>query len=134
MSALKDHSRPARVARLTLGAVWLYQGIVPKWIAQVPFELDIVARSGLYLISPEWMIAAIGVLETGLGIWIVSGYRPRPAVMLATGCMLVLQTLVLWVEPSLLLGPFGGIVKNAGLVALAWIVWVQGTRVDVNAG
>lgn len=116
--------RIIRVARLTLGAVWLYQGIVPKWLAQGAFELDIVERSGLYLVSPEWMLAAVGIPETLFGIWILSGWQPRWAVAGATLCMLILQGLVVWVQPDLLIGPFGGLTKNWGLVALAWIVWV----------
>jgi len=115
--------RLAGVARATLGGIWLYQGIVPKWIAPLPFELEIVRRSGLYLVSPGWTVAAVGALEVGLGIWLLAGRAARLAVAVATGFMLSMQMVALWVEPSLLLGPFGGIVKNAALVALAWIVW-----------
>lgn len=115
------------MARLTLGAIWLYQGIVPKWLAQGAFELDIVNRSGLYLVSPQWTLAAVGVLETLIGIWILAGWKPRLSVLAATACMLTLEILVVFVEPSLLIGPFGGLTKNWALVALAWIVWSSAT-------
>ncbi len=110
-------------ARLTLGAIWLYQGTVPKWLGQGAFELDIVERSGLWLVSPEWMMAAVGIPETFIAVWLLSGWQPRFAALAATTCMLTLQALVVWVEPSLLIGPFGGLTKNWALIALAWMVW-----------
>jgi uncharacterized membrane protein YphA (DoxX/SURF4 family) len=111
-------------ARLALGLVWLYQGIVPKLLFPLAFELSIVERSHLYLHTPRAMLFGVGLFEAGIGLWILSGYRPRLAAWSATAFMLLLQSLVLLIEPSLLLGPFGGIIKNIGLVALAWIMQI----------
>lgn len=111
-----------RVARMALGFVWLYQGSVPKLLAKVPLEHQIVERTGLYMISPHATIAAIGIIEVLFGFWLVIGYRERLACMMTTLFLMTLSILVLVEEPSLLIGPFGGLIKNVCLFACAWIV------------
>jgi uncharacterized membrane protein YphA (DoxX/SURF4 family) len=111
------------VARVALGSVWLYQGVLPKLVLTVPLELDIVERIGLYVVSARWTLGAVGIVEALLGIWILSGFHERLSCVLATLMMLVLEVLVVIEEPSLLIGPFGGLTKNLCLVACAWIVW-----------
>lgn len=110
-------------ARTALGLVWVYQGVVPKLFGADPLEYDIAERTGLYLVSTTLTMRLIGVFEVGLGIWLLSGWRERWAVATTTSFLLVLSVLVVVVEPSLLVGPFGSIVKNVVLVACAWIVW-----------
>lgn len=111
------------VARTALGFVWVYQGVVPKLFGAAPLEHDIVERTGLYLVSTTFSMRLIGVFEVGLGIWLLSGWRERWAAATTTGFMLVLAVVVVIEEPALLVGPFGGIVKNVALVACGWIVW-----------
>ncbi|MEM6601557.1 MAG: DoxX-like family protein [Verrucomicrobiota bacterium] len=116
------------IARVGLGLVWFYQGIVPKLFFPMEFELDIIERSQMYLYSPHVMIFLVGIGETAISLWLLSGYRERLACLFATAFMLFLQVIVVFIEPSLLIGPFGGIAKNMGLIALAWIVWKFGTE------
>lgn len=112
-----------RVARITLGAVWLYQGIVPKLWSVVPLEVDIVERTGLYFISARWTVGMVGIVEGLFGVWLISGYRERLSCAVTTLVIIVLEILVIIEEPSLLIGPFGGLTKNISLFASAWIVW-----------
>ena len=114
------------IARIGLGMVWLYQGTIPKLFFPMEFELDIIERSQLYLHSPQVMIFLVGLGESAIGLWLLFGYRERFACLFATAFMLFLQIIVVCIEPSLLVGPFGGIAKNMGLIALAWIVWKFG--------
>jgi uncharacterized membrane protein YphA (DoxX/SURF4 family) len=118
------------VTRTTLGVLWLYQGTVPKLIAVMPLELDIVERTGLYVVSARWTIAMVGIVEVILGLWLLSGYRERLSCLVTTLFMVVLEVLVVMEEPSLLLGPFGGLTKNICLVACAWTVWYLSPRTD----
>ena len=111
------------VARITLGCVWLYQGTVPKLWSVVPLEIAIVERSGLYFFSPRWTLGLMGIVEVLLGLWLISGYRERLACAVTTLVIVVLEVLVVIEEPSLLIGPFGGLAKNISLFACAWIVW-----------
>lgn len=119
-------SQMLTITRIGLGLVWVYQGIIPKLLFPMEFELDIIERSQIYLHSPRVMIFLVGLGETGIGLWLLSGYRERFACFFATAFMLFLQVIVLFIEPSLLIGPFGGIAKNMGLIAMAWIIWKYG--------
>jgi len=112
------------VARSALGLIWLYLGLFPKLLWQVPEEVAIVERTGLFVVSPAWTITAVGVLEIACGIWLLTGWQARAAVVFVTALMLAMMLTVIPVEPSLLLGPFGGLVKNLALLACAWIVWM----------
>ena len=52
-----------RVARLCLGFIWIYLGLVSKILFPVPFEQEVVHKTGLYLSSPAFTIRIIGVFE-----------------------------------------------------------------------
>ena len=80
-------------------------------------------RTGLYLFSPVATIRALGVFEIALGLWLVSGFREKLACAITSGFLLVMVIVVVFQEPMLLAGPFGGIAKNAGMLVLAWMVW-----------
>ena len=112
-----------RVARLCLGFIWIYLGLVSKILFPVPFEQEVVHKTGLYLSSPAFTIRIIGVFEIFLGIWLLTGFREKHACIVTSGLIIVLMILAVTVEPMLLAGPFGGMVKNAALFVLAWIVW-----------
>ncbi|MGF1485456.1 MAG: DoxX-like family protein [Opitutales bacterium] len=110
-----------RLSRLILGFLWVYQGLVPKLVAFAPLERDIVERSGLYLGSPALTMQYIGVVEILLGVWLLNGWALHAACLITTGLLVGLSIAVVIIEPSLLVGPFSGIIKNVALLALAWI-------------
>jgi uncharacterized membrane protein YphA (DoxX/SURF4 family) len=112
-----------RVARLCLGFIWIYLGLVPKLLMPVPLEQQVVQRTGLYFSSPALTIQMIGVFEIGLGIWLVTGFQEKLASLVTSAFMILLMIFAVAVEPLLLTGPFGGMAKNAALIVLAWIVW-----------
>ena len=120
---MKPADRVRVTARWCLGLIWVYQGLVPKLLAAVPLEQEIVERTGLYLGSPSLTLTLVGVFEILLGLWLLSGFRERAACLVTSVFLAVLTVLVVIEEPSLLVGPFGGIAKNAALFVLAWIVW-----------
>ena len=115
--------RLKRVARLCLGFIWVYLGLVPKLLTPVSLEHDVVRRTGLYLSSPDLTIRMIGVFEIALGLWLITGFREKLACAVTSGFLIVLMILAVLEEPLLLAGPFGGMAKNAALLVLAWMVW-----------
>jgi uncharacterized membrane protein YphA (DoxX/SURF4 family) len=112
-----------RVARFCLGFIWIYLGLVPKLLMQVPLEQDVVRRTGLYLSSPGLTIRIIGVFEIGLGLWLLTGFQEKLACIVTSGFLVVLMILAVIQEPMLLAGPFGGMAKNSAVLVLAWMVW-----------
>lgn len=108
-----------RACTVLLGLVWVLSGLVPKLLAVAPAEVDLVARSGLWLGSPALTLGALGAAEVAAGLWLLSGVAERWALALTTGGMLVLAGLVAALDGAALADPYGGLVKNLGLLGCA---------------
>ena len=117
---------PARLAvcaRLALAAVWLSEGLGLKLVLHDAVELDVVARSGLWLVSPLATLLAVGALEALAGAVLLVGYRPRLAAAVTTGALVAITAGVVGTAPELLVAPLSGVAKNAALVVCAAVVW-----------
>ena len=112
-----------RAARLSLAAVWLGEGLGLKLWLRDPAELAIVADSGLFVVSPEATLVAIGLLETLAGVALGVGYRERLAVAVTTAAMVAITLGVVWTDPSTLLAPLTGVLKNSSVAVCAAVVW-----------
>ena len=113
-------------ARISLGLVWIYEGIVPKilFVRTHPEQIAMVERAGWYWGSPEWTLAMLGIVQLIVGILLVIGWFERAMVLIATLAMLLLIVLVASTKPAMLTEPFGALVKDLCLIACAWTVWV----------
>lgn len=113
-------------ARLSLGLVWLYEGIIPKILfpAAHPEQTALVLRTGLYWGSPEQTLYWLGIAQAITGLVLLTGWVERRAVALASAGMGVLIVLVIAGRPSMVTDPFGAIAKDACLFACALIVWL----------
>ncbi|MGB3544746.1 DoxX-like family protein [Rubrivirga sp.] len=117
---------PARLrlaARCSLALVWLGEGLGLKIWLRDAYELSIVEASGLWVGSPEATLVAIGVLEVAAGLVLLSGYRERLAVAVTTVGMAAITAGVVWTDPSVLLAPLTGVLKNSALAVCALVVW-----------
>lgn len=110
-------------ARLSVGFVWFWEGLVPKILRVTPVEIEVVTRSGLWLGSPEVTLCGIGVAMILAGIVLMSGFVERPAQVVATASVLVLMVLVLRNSPGAWFDPYGGLAKDACLFACSAVVW-----------
>lgn len=111
-------------ARIALGLVWLYEGLVPKILFVRADEIDLVQKSGLVWRSPEWTLLVLGLAQIAVGLWLLIGWAERAAVAFATLWMFVLIALVAGGNPGMLTDPYGALVKDFCLVACAITVWV----------
>lgn len=112
-----------RAARLSLALVWLGEGLGLKLWLRDPGELALVADSGLWAGSPEATLVAIGVLETIAGAVLLVGYRERLAVAVTTAAMAAITLGVVWTDPSTLLDPLTGVLKNSAVAVCGAVVW-----------
>lgn len=110
-------------ARLAVGFVWIWEGLVPKILRVTPVEIEMVTRSGLWLGSPEATLCGIGVAMILAGIILMSGFLERPAQVVATASVLVLMVLVIRNSPGAWFDPYGGLAKDACLFACSAVVW-----------
>ena len=87
------------ISRTALGLVWFYEGLVPKILLQML-----------------------------VGLWLITGFAERAAVFIATSWMLILIALVASGNPSMMIDPYGALVKDLCLIACAITVWTLGPR------
>jgi uncharacterized membrane protein YphA (DoxX/SURF4 family) len=125
---MNDVTSVKRVARWSLGIVWLYEGLVLKLLFVHPEALDLVSRSGVGHPNPSSALSAAGVLQVAVGLWLLSGRAERAAVLLASFAALVIPAVVAVLDPSALIHPFAGLPKNVALLACGWTVWSLSER------
>jgi uncharacterized membrane protein YphA (DoxX/SURF4 family) len=110
-------------ARISLGLVWVWEGLVPKVLYPSTTQFEMVRRSGLWWGSPEQTLYWLGLAMVVAGFAIMSGIWERAAVLMATMAVLVLIGLVITSNPEALYDPYGGLVKDACLFTCAALVW-----------
>jgi uncharacterized membrane protein YphA (DoxX/SURF4 family) len=111
-------------ARVALGVVWLYEGLVPKILFLRTDELNLVERSGIWWGSATLTLQVLGVLQIVFGLWLIVGWKERLAVAMATLWMCVLIVLVAAGNPAMLTDPYGALIKDLCLIACAMTVWM----------
>lgn len=110
-------------ARLAVGFVWFWEGFVPKILRVTPVEIEMVARSDIWIGSPEATLRWLGIAMIIAGVILMSGWLERVAQVVATASVLVLMVLVVRNSPSAWFDPYGGLAKDACLFACSAVVW-----------
>lgn len=109
------------LTRATLGAVWVYQGVVPKLLFPDTGELSILQGAGFSVAAAHRVAAAVGVGEIlfGLLFWLLPARRLRPVYWLHLVGLLVLGAGALFSQPVVFVAPFNPLTLNVALMALA---------------
>jgi uncharacterized membrane protein YphA (DoxX/SURF4 family) len=115
--------RAVLISRLALGAVWFYEGLVPKLLFVRTDQVELVRRSGLYFGTPEFFLQLLGAAQVAFAVWLLIGFAERMAVAIATLGMWILIVLVATANPSMLTDPYGALIKDLCLTACAYTVW-----------
>ena len=115
-----SRSRGVRlVLRVALAAVWLVFGLVFKVAGVVPRHRMIVAAVvGEAAAGPVTL--AVGLGEAALGLWVLSGVRPRACAAVQTLAVAGMNSLELAVARDLLLAPIAMVCANTLLLGVAW--------------
>jgi hypothetical protein len=105
--------------RWATALVWIVSGLGFKLLGWVPRHEAIVAVFfGSALASP--LVKAIGLAETALGLWILSGRLPRLCAAAQTSGILAMNSLEILFARDLLLAPWPMVLGNAVFLALGW--------------
>lgn len=124
MTAFDLHA-PHVVARLFVGVVWLVFGLGFKVLRGLPRHERIVAR----ILGPTHaavLTRLIGVGETCLGLWMISGILTVPCALVQTVIVATMNAIELKLARDLLLAPVPMLAANAALTALAWFAALGG--------
>ncbi|WP_152221154.1 DoxX-like family protein [Pseudomonas sp. SCB32] len=116
----------AAIARLALGVVFLYHGLVPKLLFLSPDEVRMIEAHD-WPLSTVRIAQAAGAAEMVLGLAILLLRRSRWPLWLAVVALLALLADVALFVPQLLLGAFNPVSTNIAALALCLIA-LQGER------
>jgi uncharacterized membrane protein YphA (DoxX/SURF4 family) len=112
--------------RISIALVWLYEGLWCKILGRMPHQQSVVESVPLF--GPKFahlFLLAIGVVECGFGIWVLTGWRLWWAALTQTAFLLSLNTGgILWAR-HIIHDPAGMLVKNFVFVILMWVAAAQ---------
>ena len=110
-----------KLIRFAIAMVWIYQGLWCKVAAGVPHHLAVI--SAVPFIGPIAGRAALkllGLVECGVGIWVLGGWQMRRAAMAQTALLAAMNAGGLIWAWRLIPDPAGMILQNFAFVLLAW--------------
>lgn len=119
---------PVVLIRSAIAAVWLYEGLWCKVLGRLPEQGRIV--EAVPFLGPSAgpaFLKALGVLESLVGVWVLSGWQPVWAAIFQTALLVGLNTNGLIFARKLIHDPGGMVVKNAALIVLMWVAAAQGS-------
>jgi uncharacterized membrane protein YphA (DoxX/SURF4 family) len=108
--------------RVSIAAVWLYEGLWCKILGRMRSQVAVVSavpQLGVRFASP--FLKALGVVEVGLAVWVLSGVAPGTCAILQTGLLIILNASGLLWARRVIHDPGGMIVKNAAFLLLVWV-------------
>lgn len=118
-----------RLAAAAVGGVWLYHGLWCKLLGGCPEQVDVVASvPGLRGRRAKAVLLAIGVAETALAVWVVSGKRPRGAAAVGTALVAGMNAGGLTFGRQHIPAAKTMLTENAVFLALAWLAAEQDVR------
>jgi DoxX-like family len=118
-----------RFAAAAVAGVWLYHGLWCKLLGGCPEQADIVAAvPGLRGERAKAVLLGIGVLETALAVWVLTGRRPREAAVLGTALVAGMNAGGLTFGRRHIPAPKRLVAENLTFIALAWLAAEEDAR------
>jgi len=117
------------VVQLTLAAIWIYQGLVPKLLFPDSGELAILRDSGIFMGFESSVLLAVGIGEILFGLLFL-----LPRVRRWLHWLNIIGLLLLGIggaasQPLLLIAPFNPVTLTLAMVALSVIAVLNGDHV-----
>jgi uncharacterized protein YqjF (DUF2071 family) len=117
------HGRARDIALVFVASVWLVHGVYNKLLGGSPRHLAIVQSvPGFHGAVGELVISGVGLFETALAVWILSGWAAHACAAVQTAALLSMNVVELAVARDLLISPAGLIPVNVAFLAIAWMV------------
>jgi uncharacterized membrane protein YphA (DoxX/SURF4 family) len=113
---------PLQILRAALAAVWLYEGLWCKLLGRERRQLEVVeAVPKLGRLMGRQFLLILGLVETLLAVWILSGVTPGLCAIAQTLLLVTLNANGLLWARHIIHDPAGMVVKNVPLLLLAWV-------------
>ena len=108
--------------RTAIALVWLYQGLWCKLLGREPRQVQVVESvPKLGPIVGRNFLLALGLVETALAAWVVSGAAPGLCAVVQTALLVTLNVNGLLWARHVIHDPGGMVVKNVAFLLLAWV-------------
>jgi uncharacterized membrane protein YphA (DoxX/SURF4 family) len=118
-----------RFPAAAVAGVWLYHGLWCKLLGRCPDQVEVVAAvPGLRGGRAKAVLLGIGIVETGLAVWVISGRRPRLAAAGSTALVAGMNAGGLAFGRRHIQAVKTMLVENAAFLALAWLAAEQDAR------
>ena len=105
-----------------VAAVWLYEGFWCKVLARSRHEFEVVEQVPFLAPSTSHaLLRVLGVLETALGVWVLTTWQPIAAAVVQTALLIGLNAAGIYFSRQRIPDPAGMVLKNAALLVLAWV-------------
>lgn len=119
-----ERSLTHAACRMTLAAVWLYQGIVPKLaFGETSGELGTIRAAGLFAGAERTVLHVAGVVEILVGLALLVWWRARSLLLAVVVMLVLLGAAAAVVEPAILVHQFNPVALNLSMIALAAVGW-----------
>lgn len=113
----------APTLRLCIAVLWLLSAWAGFATSATAID-SMVAGTALADLAPVALARAGGVVDALLGVWLLSGWRPRAALMLMALSVLVYTVMFGALLPAAWLDPLGGLAKNLVVLPALAVLWV----------
>jgi hypothetical protein len=118
-----------RFPAAAVAGVWLYHGLWCKLLARCPDQVEVVAAvPWLRGKAAKPVLLGIGVVETALALWVVSGRKPRGAAAIGTALVAGMNAGGLTFGRRHIPAPKALIAENVAFLALAWLAAEEDAR------
>jgi uncharacterized membrane protein YphA (DoxX/SURF4 family) len=113
---------PVLLLRASVAAVWLYEGLWCKLLGREPRQVRVVESvPKLGPILGRTFLFALGIVETAMAAWVVSGAAPGLCAVAQTALLVTLNVNGLLWARHVIHDPGGMVVKNVAFLLLAWV-------------
>jgi hypothetical protein len=105
-----------------VAAVWLYEGFWCKMLARSRHEFEVVEQVPFLARSTSHaLLRVLGVVETALGVWVLTAWQPIGAAVAQTALLVGLNSAGIYFSRQRIPDPAGMVVKNSAFLVLAWV-------------
>ena len=113
---------PLWLLQAAVAAVWLYEGFWCKVLMRSRHEFEVVEQVPFLAASTAHrLLRVLGVVESALGLWVLSGWQPIAAAVAQTALLVGLNSAGIYFSRQRIPDPAGMVVKNAAFLVLAWV-------------
>lgn len=119
---MHDWTPSNKLIRVAIALVWFYQGLWCKVLGGVPHhEAVIAAVPFIGSAGGHITLIALGLLECGIGLWVLSGRWRREAAIVQTVLLIAMNAGGLIWAARLIPDPAGMILQNFAFLLLIWV-------------